>query len=92
MVLELLKCAPRILDLIHSAIESEPVIVLAARLVVREHAVAILHSEDLIVHATVVSILITQVVQLLPQLGNELVLLARSDLDTHLCLHMHTEC
>ena len=76
MVLELLKSTPGVLDLIHGPVESESVVMFAARFVIGEHAVAILHGEDLIIHATIVTVLVPQIVQLLPQFSNKLVLLA----------------
>lgn len=89
--LEVLELFAGVLDFISGTVESLSVLVLASGLVVREHAVAVLHCEDLIVHPTVVTVLVPEVVELLAQLGNQLVLLAASDLDaraSHASLRM----
>ena len=73
--LEVLELATGVRDLIGVAVEALSVLVLAAGLVVGKHADAVLHSEDLVVNATVVTILVAEVVESLSKLGNELVLL-----------------
>ena len=79
--LEVLELLASVLDFVGGTVESLSVFVLASRLVVGEHSVAVFHREDLIVDATVVTVLIPQVVELLAQLGNQLVLLTASDLN-----------
>ena len=59
---------------------------LGAGLVVGKHAHAILHSENLVIHSTVVAILVAQVVETLAQFGDELILLTGSDLNS-CCLY-----
>ena len=61
---------------------------LRSGLVVGKHAKTVLHGEDLVVDATVVSVLVAQVVQTLTKLSDKLVLLGGSDLDTG-CLSTH---
>ena len=44
-------------------------------LVILKHPQAVLHGEDLVVHASVVPVLVSQVIKTLSELSNELVLL-----------------
>jgi hypothetical protein len=86
--LEVLKLAAGVLDLISVAVESVTVLVLSAGLVVSEHAHAVLHGENFVIDTTVVAVLVAQVVEALTKLGNELILLTGSDLDSRLHTHI----
>ena len=55
---------------------------LAARLVICEHTETVLHREDLVVNATVIAVLIAEVVEALSKLSDVLILLGGSDLDS----------
>jgi hypothetical protein len=63
-------------------VESLTVVVVALGLVVLEHSDAVLHGVDLIRNTSVVSVLVSQVVQSLSEFSNQLVFLARLDLNT----------
>lgn len=82
--LEVLELTAGVLDLIGVAVESLTVLVLRAGLVVGKHAHAVLHGENFVIDATVVAVLVAQVVQALTELSNELILLTGSDLDSRL--------
>lgn len=47
-------------------VEALAIFVLAAGLVVSQHAQTVLHGEDLVVYTTVVSVLVAQVIEALP--------------------------
>lgn len=87
-VLELLELATGVLDFIDGSVESKAVLVLTSGFVVAQHAVPVLHREDFVVDATVVAVLIPQVVELLSELSNELVLLRAADLDASFLLQI----
>ena len=55
---------------------------LRSGLVVGKHTQTVLHGEDLVVDTAVVSVLVAEVIEALPQLSNKLVLLRGSDLDS----------
>ena len=82
--LEVLELATGIGDLVSVTVESLAVLVLAAGLVVGQHAQTVLHGEDLVIDATIVPVLVAQVVEALAQLSDQLVLLGGSDFDTGL--------
>ena len=52
---------------------------LATGLVVTEHSVSVLHRENFVVDTAVITILVSQVVELLTKLGDQLVFLGGSD-------------
>ena len=83
--LEVLKLAASVRNLVRVTVKSLAVLVLRAGLVVSKHADTVLHSENLVVHTAVVTVLVPQVVEALSKLSNELILLGRSNLDTR-CL------
>ena len=60
--LEVLELATSVGDLIGVTVEALSVLVLAAGLVIGKHADTVLHCEDLVVNATVVTILVAEVV------------------------------
>ena len=62
-------------DVLSVAVESLAVLVLGAGLVVGEHARAVFHRENLIVDSSVVTVLVSQVVQTLSELCDELIFL-----------------
>jgi hypothetical protein len=66
-------------DFISSDIESITVFMLSTGLVVSQHAVAAFHGQDFVVDTTVVSVLVSKVVQLLSQLSNKLVFLSTAN-------------
>lgn len=74
--LEVLELAARVADLVGSTVETLTAFVVATGLVVLQHADAVLHSVDLVRDTAVISVLVSQIVESLTQLGNELVLLA----------------
>ena len=80
--LEVLELAACVGDFIGVSVKTLAVLVLAPGFVVSEHAQAVLHGEDLIIHSTVVPVLIAQIIKALAQLSNQLVLLRGSDLDS----------
>ena len=84
--LEVLELAASVGDLIGVAVESLTVLVLRASLVVREHANAILHSENLVVNTAIVTILVAQIVKPLAKLSDKLIFLGRANLHAT-CLH-----
>jgi len=72
---ELLKRATGICDFVASTVESQASLVLSTGFVIRKHAVAVLHVENLIIDTSIVTGLASQVVELLAELGNELIFL-----------------
>ena len=67
--------AASVRDLVSVAVKAFAVLMLATGLVVGQHAETVFHGEDLIVDTTVISILVAEIVEALPQLSNKLVLL-----------------
>ncbi len=63
-----------ITDFISVMVESLSVFVLAAGLVITQHADAVLHSENLVIDSAVVSVLISQVIEALSKFSDKLVL------------------
>jgi len=76
--LEIFELSARVRDLVCVAVQSFAALVLTPGLVVGEHAQTVLHRENLVVHAPVVSVLVSQVVESLTQLCDQLVFLGRS--------------
>jgi hypothetical protein len=81
-VLEVIKLLAGVGDLVSSSVETVAVLVLGAGLVVAEHAVAVLHGENFVVDAAVVAVLVAEVVELLSELGDELIFLGGANFDT----------
>ena len=67
------------LNLVYCSVEFKSVFMLASGFVVSQHSEPILHCENLIVDASVVAVLVSQVVQLLTQFGYQLVFVCSSD-------------
>jgi hypothetical protein len=72
-VLKLFKVLASHSDFVGSNIESVTVLMLSTGFVVSQHAVATFHGQDFVVDTTVVSVLVSEVVQLLSQLSDKLV-------------------
>ena len=66
--------ATGVTDFVSVMVESLSVFVLAAGLVITQHADAVLHSENLVIDSAVVSVLISQVIEALSKLSDKLVL------------------
>lgn len=63
------------------SIDSESRVVLRSCLVIRHHPVAVFERVNFVIYATVVSFLVSEVVELLTQLSDKLIFFALSDLD-----------
>lgn len=81
-ILQIFKLLAIVANIVGSAIETATVVVLAAQLVIREHAVAIFHRENFIIDSAEITILVAKVVKLLTELSNEEILFAGTDFDT----------
>ena len=77
--LEVFKLLAGLGNLVSRVVKSVPVFVLGTGLVVGEHAVATVHRENLVVYTAIITVLVAQIVQLLPQLGNQLVFLTGTE-------------
>jgi hypothetical protein len=73
--------AAGIRDVLCVVVEPLAVLVLGAGLVVGKHASAVFHRENFIVDASVVAVLVPQIVEALSQLCDELVFLRGADFD-----------
>jgi len=60
----------------------------ATSLVVAKHSVSVLHGENFIVDTAVITILVSQVVELLAKLGNQLVFFGGSDSHSGILFHI----
>ena len=80
--LEVLELSASVRDLVRVAVKSLTVLVLRTSLVVSEHTHTVLHGENLVVDTAIVAILVAEIVEALTQLGDQLVLLRRSNLNS----------
>ena len=55
---------------------------LATGLVVGEHAVAVLHCENFVVDASIIAVLVAEIVKLLTQFSDQLIFFTASDLNS----------
>ena len=69
-------------DLISGNVESISVFVLSTRLVISQHTVATLHGQNFVVDSTIVSVLISEIIQLLSEFSNQLVLFSTANGDS----------
>ena len=69
-------------NLISIVVESFSVLMFAASFVVTEHAHSVFHCENLVVDSTVVSVLVSQVIEALSKLSDKLILFGGSNLDS----------
>ena len=80
--LEVLELSASVRDLVRVAVKSLTVLVLRTSLVVSEHTHTVLHGENLVVDTAIVAILVAEIVEALTQLGDQLVLLRGSNLNS----------
>jgi hypothetical protein len=81
-VFEILNLLSAIGDLIHASVESSSALHLGSDFFFREEFISIFHGENLVVNTSVVSLLVLEIVELLSQLGDELVFVRASDFDS----------
>ena len=79
--LEFFELATLVTNFTTLSIDGESGVVFGACLIIGQHSVAIFERVVLIVHTTVVSLAVTEVVELLAELGNELIFFALADFD-----------
>lgn len=96
-VSEFVKRSMGVSNLTCLSIICDSAVVFISSFLVGEHAVPRFSVENLVVNATVVSGLRSQIVKLLTQLCNELVFLTSSDFDTRIramvmVIHIRTSC
>ena len=80
--LEVLELSASVGNLVRVAVKSLTVLVLRTSLIVGEHTHTVLHGKNFVVDAAIVAILVTEIVEALTQLGDQLVLLRRSNLNS----------
>lgn len=87
-VLEVLNLLAAVSNLVHAAVESSATLHFRSDLLFTQKFVAVIHREDLVVNATIVTLLILEIVELLSQLSNQLILVAASDAHGRSRLHI----
>lgn len=81
-VLKVFKLLAVIGNLIHAAVKSGAVLDFRSGSLVSKHLVAAFHVEDIVIDTSVISLLILEIIELLSELSNELIFLARSKFNT----------
>ena len=79
--LEFFELATLVTNFTTLSIDCESGIVFGACFIIGHHSVAIFERVDLVIHSTVVSLAVTEVVELLAELCNELIFFALADFD-----------
>ena len=78
-VLEVLDLLAAVGNLVHTAVKSSTAFHFRSDLLLTQKFVAVIHRENLVVDATVVTLLILEVIELLSQFSNQLILVAASN-------------